>query len=95
MSSAHFQKLAYQNVTVNMVKRCREIGMYQVIQELIASYAAYQIDKRWLTRLCENSSSMSHWTTKSSNTFERHAVSATGRKSLSQVTADAFGIGNI
>ena len=35
------------------------------------------------------------WTTKSSNTFERHAVRATGHRSLSQVTGDAFGIGDI
>ena len=32
---------------------------------------------------------------KSSNTFERHAVRATGHRSLSQVTGDAFGIGDI
>ena len=38
---------------------------------------------------------MIHWTTKSSNTFERHEVRATGRRSLSQVISDAFGIGDI
>ena len=35
---------------------------------------------------------MSHWTAKSSNTF---AVRATARRSLSQVTGDAFDIGDI
>ena len=40
-------------------------------------------------------SSMSHWTIKSSNTLERQAARATGRRSLSQVTGAAFGIGDI
>ena len=44
-----------------------------MIQELIASYAAYQVDKRWLTE----------------------PMQATGRRSLPQVTGDAFGIGDI
>lgn len=39
--------------------------------------------------------SMCHWTTKSSSTFESHAVRVTGGRSLSQATGEVLDIGDI